>query len=277
MALGDKVFGAMAWSAIERLLLQGIQFILGIVLARILSPEEYGVMAILMVFIVFSSVFIDSGFSMALTQKINRTENDKSTVLLFNLGISIFCYCLLWISSKEIAKFYEILELEILLKFIGVSLIINALYTVPNTLFTIQLDFKSITKINLIAVVISGIFAIFLALNGFGVWSLVYQVLLKSVLTLVFTWFLIKWWPNWTFSKKSFKELFSYGSKLLASSLLAHTFSNINTLLIGKYISAKELGFYSRGTQFSDVVFNVFNSSINNVLLYKSKGNASNK
>lgn len=267
MDLGNKMFGAMAWSGIERLLLQAIQFLLGIILARILSPNEYGTMAILMVFIVLSQVFIDSGFTKALTQKINRNENDKSTVLIFNVFISLLCYLLIWFTSPFIADFYEIPELISYFKVIGLSLIINALYTVPNTLFTIKLDFKSITVINFVSVIFSGILAIYLAYHGFGVWSLVYQVLVRSTLTCLLTWFLLKWIPNFKFSKESFIELFQYGSKLLASSLLAQLFSNLNSLLIGKYIGAKDLGYYSRGTQFSDALYNTFSPAINGVLL----------
>ncbi len=257
----------MAWSGIERLLLQAIQFVLGIILARILSPNEYGTMAILMVFIVLSQVFIDSGFTKALTQKIDRDENDKSTVFIFNIFISGICYSIIWLSSPFIAEFYQIPELVSYLKVIGLSLIINALYTVPNTLFTIELDFKTITLINFISVVLSGILAIYLAYQGYGIWSLVYQVLVRSSLACILTWFLLKWIPNFRFSKESFKHLFNYGSKLLASSLLAQLFSNLNSLLIGKYIGAKELGYYSRGTQFSDVLYNTFSPAINGVLL----------
>lgn len=267
MDLGNKMFGAMAWSGIGRLLLQTIQFFLGIILARILSPKEYGVMAIMMVFIVLSQVFIDSGFTKALIQKLNRSENDKSTVFLFNISIGLICYLLIWLFAPGLAGFYEIDELTNLFRVIGITLVINAIYSVPNTLFTISLDYKSITKINMISVISSGIIAIILAKDGFGVWALVYQVIIRSSLSCLLYWAWIKWIPNFKFSKESFKELFSYGSKLLVSSLLAKFFSNLNALLIGKYLSAKDLGFYSRGTQFSDVLYNIFNPAINGVLL----------
>lgn len=267
MELGNRMFGAMAWSGIQRILLQVVQFILGIILARILSPKEYGTMAILMVFMILAQVFIDSGLTKALIQKVDRTEEDKATMFFFNVGVGVVCYLLIWFLAPLFAEFYGIQDLNLLLKVIAITLIINALFTVPNTLLTINLDYKSIAKVNLLSVIISGIIAIILAQKGFGVWSLVYQSIIRSSLSCIFYWLKVKWIPNLVFSKNSFKELFSFGSKLLVSSLLAKMFSNLNTLLIGKYISAKELGYYSRGTQFSDVLYNIFSPAINDVLL----------
>ncbi len=267
MAATNKMFGAMAWSGIERISIQAIQFVLGIILARILSPTEYGIMAILFVFIILSEVFVDSGFTSALIQKKDRDLADESTVFLFNIGISIAFYLLLWVLAPYISGFYEIEELTIYIRVFSVSLIINSLFTVPRTLLTIKLDFKLLTKINLIAVIVSGTIAICLAYTGFGVWSLIWQVIIRSILTGCLIWIFVKWKPILVFSKSSFHQLFSYGSKLLVSSLLVQFFSQLNSLLIGKYINAKSLGFYSRGIQFSDFVFNIFNSSINGVLL----------
>ncbi len=267
MSQGDKMFHGMAWSALERVAVQAVQFILGIILARILTPTEYGILGILIVFISISNVFIDSGFTKALIQKKDRSDIDISTVFLFNIAISIVCYLTLWVLSPFIAGFYEIPSLTLLLKVIAISLMINALFTVPYTLFTINLDFKSITKINLIAVVISGSIAIGLAYAGYGVWALIWQTLLRSLLTALFMWIFLRWTPKLIFSMDSFRHMFSYGSKLLVSSLLGTFFSQLNALLIGKYLSAKDLGFYTRGIQFSDVVFGILNAALTNVLL----------
>lgn len=267
MGLGDKMFRGLAWSFIDRVSVQAAQFFLGIVLARLLLPEEYGIMAILIVFIVLSQVFIDSGFTKALIQKTDRNEDDKSTVFLFNIGISLACYALLWVAAPFIASFYEIEEITILLRVVSISLIINSLFAVPATLYTIDLDFKTLTKVNLTAVLTSGIIAIYLAYTGYGVWALVYQTIIRAIVAAVFIWIIVKWRPNMRFSKESFNKMFSYGSKLLVSSLLANFFSNLNSLLIGKYVSAKDLGYYSRGIQFSQVVFSIFSSALNSVLL----------
>ncbi len=267
MSLGNKMFNGMAWSAIERISIQAIQFVLGIILARILTPKEYGIIGILLVFIVVSQVFIDSGFTKALIQKQDRTENDISTVFFFNIIISIVCYIIIWILAPFVAQFYEIESLSILLRVLALSLISNALFTVPATLYTIELDFKTLTKINLIATLLSGGVAIYLAYSGYGVWSLVFQTIIKSFSTLIFMWFFLRWKPKWLFSKSSIKSLFSFGSKLLASSLLNVIVNNFYSLFIAKFISAKDLGYYTRGTQFSDVIFSTVNAIFDRVLL----------
>lgn len=267
MGFGDKLFKGTAWSALNRISTQATQFLLGIILARILSPEEYGVLAILMVFIIISQVFVDSGFTNALIHKQDRDEDDNSTVFLFNLGIALACYAILWFAAPLIADFYEVPLLVDYLRVLAITLIINASFAVPTTLLTIQLDFKTLTKINVISVVISGLIAIYMAYNGFGVWSLVWQSLIRAILAAFLTWIYSRWKPIWKFSKTSFKGLFSYGSKLLVSALLANIFSNLNAILIGKYLSANALGFFSRGVQFSTVVYSLFSGTLNSVLL----------
>lgn len=267
MSIGNKIFQGMIWSAIERISIQAVQFILGIVLARLLTPTEYGTIGLLLVFLTLSNVFIDSGFTKALIQKNNRTEDDKSTVFIFNIGISIFCYVILWFVAPLIGEFYSIDSLALLLRVLALSLIINAIFAVPSTLLTIELNFKLFTKINLATTIISGILAILLAFNGFGVWALVFQTISKSVLTAIIMWFATKWKPNFNFSKSSFLSLFAFGSKLLISNILGAFSSQMNSILIGKYIGTKELGLYTRGIQFSDIVYGIFSSSISNVLL----------
>jgi teichuronic acid exporter len=261
------MFHGMAWSAVERLSVQAVQFGLGIVLARILTPKEYGVLGILLVFITIANVFVDSGFTKALIQKQDRTADDISTVFFFNIAISLVCYVVLWFSAPLIANFYELDQLTSLLRVLSASLIINALFAVPVTLITIELDFKTLTKVNFTTALISGAIAVYMAFNGYGVWALVAQILIRSALTVVLVWWVLKWMPKGSFSKKSLQQLFSYGSKLLASSLLNVTVNNFYALFIAKLISTKDLGYYTRGTQFSDVVFGVLSSVLDSVLL----------
>tara|TARA_R110000796_G_scaffold252631_2_gene389338 strand:- start:23527 stop:24969 length:1443 start_codon:yes stop_codon:yes gene_type:complete len=267
MSLGDKIFSGALWSLFERISTQFAQFILGIFLARLLSPKDYGLIGLLLVFIVISQVFIDSGFTKALIQKKDRDEDDISTVFLFNLFISIGCYAILWFIAPFVADFYEIELLSSLLRVLSLSLILNALFTVPATLVTIELNFKLFAKVNFIAVVVSGGVAIYLAYHGYGVWSLVYQTILKSVIIGVLLWVWTKWKPKLKFSKASFKQLFSYGSKLLIGSLMNTTVSNVSSLFIAKMISAKELGYYTQGTQFTDLIFKTVNAMVDKVLL----------
>jgi len=262
MSLGKKMFSGVLWSAIDKLSTQAIQFILGIVLARLLTPEEYGTIGLLLVFIAISKVFIDSGFTKALIQKQERTQADISTAFLFNVIISIVAYTILWIAAPLVADFYNIEILSLLLRVLAISLIINALYTVPYTLISITLDFKTISKINLASTIFSGLIAVYLAYNGYGVWALVFQTLINSITTVAMVWIFNSWRPSLIFSKKSFKSLFSYGSNLLVSSLLERAVSDLSSLLIGKYLSTKNLGYYTRGTQFT----NFFSSSVGSIL-----------
>lgn len=267
MSLASQMLKGMVWSAIERFSVQTVQFIIGILLARILTPQEYGIIGVLLVFILISNVFIDSGFTKALIQKQKRTEEDISTVFWFNISIGVLCYFILWIAAPYIAKFYELESLTTLLRVLSFSLIINALFAVPTTLITIDLDFKTLSKINLIAALISGLIAIYCAYIGLGVWALVIQIIARSIFSALLSWHLIKWRPLLMFSKSSLDELFDYGSKLLASSLLNTTVNNLYALFIAKFISTKDLGFYTRGTQFSDVVFGILSSVLDSVLL----------
>lgn len=247
--------------------MQFISFILGIVLARLLTPNEYGTFGLLLVFITISQVFVDSGFSQALIQRQNRTQKDISTVFFFNIATGVICYFILFGSAPFIAAFYDIPELQSLLRVLAISLLLNALFTVPLTLLTISMNFKAIAKVTLITTLISGSLAIYCAYIGLGEWALVIQTLSKGVMMTVLLWISTKWRPLLIFSNNSFKNLFSFGSKLLVSSLLSAVLSNLNAILIGKYRGTVSLGFYTRGTQFADIIYSVVNSSLNSVLL----------
>ncbi|RNC88700.1 MAG: lipopolysaccharide biosynthesis protein [Allomuricauda sp.] len=267
MSLGKKMFTGVIWSALERVSIQAVQFILGIVLARILTPKEYGIIGIILVFIAISNVFIDSGFAKALIQKQNRTQDDKSTVFLFNVFIALACYIILWFLAPLVASYYELEILKDLLRVLAIVLITNSLFALHATLLTIDLNFKTLAKINFIAVIVSGLIAIYLALEGYGVWALAWQTLIKSFLTLILMWFWVRWTPRFVFSKSSFKSLFAYGSNLLISSLLTTIVNNFYALFIAKMLSTKDLGYYTRGTQFADIIYVTINSILDSVLL----------
>ncbi|MEM1340052.1 MAG: lipopolysaccharide biosynthesis protein [Bacteroidota bacterium] len=267
MGLGDKIFQGMAWSAIERISIQIVQFAIGIILARILTPEEYGIIGILMVFIVVSEVFIESGFTQALIQKQDRTEADISTVFLFNVAISILCYGILWLVAPYISDFYKLEELTSLLRILALTLLLNALFAVPSTMFTIKLDFKSLAKFNLTAVLISGGIAIYLAVSGYGVWALVWQTIIRSGVKALLIWVFVKWRPKTIFSKSSFKKMFAFGSNVLLSSLLTSIVNNIYALLIAKFTTTQDLGYYTRGTQFTSFIQKIIKSMLGRVLL----------
>jgi O-antigen/teichoic acid export membrane protein len=267
MSVAGKLFHGMAWSAIERISVQAASFVIGIILARLLTPTEYGTIGILLVFISISQVFVDSGFTKALIQRKNRTEEDISTVFVFNFFIALCCYGVLYLLAPFIAGFYAITDLSLLLRILAISLVINALFTVPITLYSIALDFKVLAKMNLLATILSGMIAVYLAYAGFGVWALVAQTLIRSAAMAIIVYIHTPWKPSLVFSKNSFKILFAFGSNLLVSSLLNTTVNRFYELVIAKINSAKDLGIYSRGTQFTDVIFGIISTVLDRVLL----------
>jgi len=261
----DKTVKGLFWSLIDSAFGQGLQFIFGIILARILSPAEFGLIGMMTFFLVIAQTFIDSGFTSALIRKPKCTQEDYSTVFYFNIVGSFFLYAVLFYSSKTIASFYQEPQIELLIKVMGLSIIINAFAIVQRTILTKNINFKLQTKISIIASIISGAIAIWMATTGFGVWSLVGLALSRFFVTTVLLWIFMHWIPALIFSKKSFNELFSYGSKLLLSSLINTSFTNIYTLIIGKYFSVIHLGYYTRAKQFTDLPSNNLNSIVGRV------------
>lgn len=240
------------WSAVQRFSTQGIQFLTTLVMARMLTPAEYGTIGMLSIFLAISSVFIDSGFVNALTRKQDRTHADICTVFYFNITISIIAYCVLFFAAPYIAAFYNMAELELVLRILGLSLILNSFSAVQATLLTIYLDFKVQARINVTALIISAIIGIIMAYNGFSYWSLVAQTLVSCSISALLFWHHSKWRPTLIFSTKSFKEMFSFGSKLLASSLLDSIYGNLYSMVIGKIFSASVLGNYSRAESYAN-------------------------
>ena len=235
----------------ERFSVQGIQFVLGIIIARLLLPSDYGLIAVLNIFLAISQVFIDSGFGNALIRKQNRTEVDFSTVFYFNIVVSVLFYLILFFSSSHIAVFFDAPLLKILTKVIALNIIINALTIVQRTKFTISVDFKTQMKCSLLAVIVSGAIGIIMAYRGWGVWALVAQTIINGVINMSMLWLYSKWIPLKVFSISSFKELFSYGSKLLLSGILDTIYNHLYVFVIGKKFSKNDLGYYTRADNFT--------------------------
>lgn len=247
-SLKEKAVKGVFWSSIDRFSSQGIQFIFSILIARMLLPSDYGVIAMLGIFLAVSQSFIDSGFGTALVQKIDRTETDFSTVFYFNVLVACFFYGLLWIISPYIAAFYDIPLLESVTRAVALTLIFNALGGIQNAKLTIAIDFKTRAKISLMCTISTGIIGLIMAYQGYGVWALVTQNIANSVLNTTLLWLFVRWIPQRTFSMQSFRQLFGFGSKLLASGLLDTIYNNIYPLVIGKFFSASTLGVYSRAS-----------------------------
>lgn len=251
--LRNKTINGIVWSALEQFSVQGIQFILGIILARILLPSDYGIIGMLAIFIAISQSLTNAGFSSALIQKMNPTNNDYSTVFYFNFAISIVIYIILFLCAPIIAKFYNTPILLDLTKIVGLNIIISSFSIVQIAKLSKKLDFKTQAKASLSSVIISGLIGIYLAYNGYGVWSLVVQSLVRNLINSAMLWIVSKWIPSWTFSISSLKGLFKFGSRLLYASLLSTVFDNLYTLVIGKFYKADELGFYTRANQFQQL------------------------
>ncbi|MEG1372183.1 MAG: lipopolysaccharide biosynthesis protein, partial [Mucinivorans sp.] len=248
MSLKQQATNSVFWSSIERFSVQGIQYVLSILIARQLLPSDYGMIAMLGIFMAVAQTFVDSGFGNALIQKKHRTETDYSTVFYFNIAVAIVLYAILYFCSPFIASFFGEPKLDMVTKVIGLTLIINSIGIVQQTKLTVALDFKRQAYASLVAVMLSGAVGIWMAYNGYGVWTLVWQALLNNILRVALLWCFTIWKPIAVFSIESFRGLFSFGSKLLASQLLHTIYTNLYTLVIGKQFAATELGFFNRAS-----------------------------
>lgn len=261
-SLKNKTVKGVGWSFVDNIAGSGITFLVGLVLARLLTPEEYGIMAMIAIFIAVSTSIVDSGFSNALIRKMDVKDIDYNTVFYFNLAVSAFLYLILYFTAPAISSFFKEPALVEVTRVIGWILIINALSIIPRTIFVREVDFKTQTKTSLISSICSGVIGIGMAVGGLGVWSLVGQQLSRQLLNTLLLWVYCKWRPVWEFSIKSFKELFGFGSKLLLSGLLDTIYRNIYYIIIGRFYTSAQLGQYTRAEQFNSI----FSSNLTSVV-----------
>ena len=263
------------WSAVSNIANQGMRFVFSIILARLLAPSDYGVIGMLTIFIIVIQLFVDSGFSKAIITKQDRNQIDLSTAFYFNAGVGFLGYIVLFISAPLIASFYNMPILTPILRVTGIGVVINSLNIVQTAQFAIRLDFKTPALISVASNILTGFIGILLAYNGFGVWSLVFQNLGGSILTLVLSWVKAKWLPSFEFSKESFKYMWNYGYKVLGSSLISTIYDNVQPLIIGKFFSASSLGLFSRAHGFASLPSSNLSGILNSVtfpLLSKING-----
>lgn len=252
-SLKQKTTNGLFWSSVERFSNQGVSFVFSIILARILAPRDFGIVAMIGIFFAVAQSFVDSGFSNALVRKTDRREEDLSTCFYFNIGVGIVAYIVLFLIAPFIADFYNQPILSPIIRITGLGVVLNSLCVVQQALFTIRIDFKSQAKVTLSATIISGIVGVVLAYLGYGVWALVWQGVVMSLVRMGLLWLMSKWRPKTGFSKDSFHYLFGYGSKLLASGLLDTIYNNIYPIVIGKFYSPAQLGNYSRALTFAQL------------------------
>ena len=261
-SIKKKTVSGAAWSAADTFLSQGVAFIVGIVLARLLSPSEYGLIGICNIFILILNGVIDSGFSSALIRKKDADNEDYNTMFIINMILSIVLYFALFFSAPLIASFFKRPELVQLVRVMGLILICQALSIVQYTVLSKRLDFKTKTKATVISAVLSGVIGIGMALMGFGVWSLVGQQISKRLLYSICLWIFNKWWPNFSFSMQSFKYMWGFGWKMMLSGLLEHTWAQLYQVVVGKFYTPATLGQYSRAREYA----NLFSTNLTRVV-----------
>ncbi len=255
-SLKDRSISAFLWVMIDKLGSSTINFLVTIVLARLLVPEDFGLIAMVMIFFELSASFVDSGFSNALVREKEITEEDKSTTFVFNFFISIAVYVILFFAAPTIAAFFEQPKLVLLTRVLGVNLIINACAIIQQAVLTQEIDFKTQTKVRIPSVLISGGVAIAMALNGFGIWSLIVQMILRAVIDAILLWYFHPWKLSLKFYKESFVRLFSFGSNILIAGLVQRFFQHIFKLVIGKFFAAATLGLYDQANRFCNMAIN---------------------
>lgn len=264
-SLRRKTTDGMFWNSLERVFSKGVQFVFSVLIARLLLPEDYGIIAIANFFISISDVFVDSGFSRAVMRKKERDEEDYNTVFYFNISVASLLYLLLWFLAPVIAGYYASSSLTAVIRVITSVLIINALGAIQALMMNVALNFRPIAVSAVVSMIVSGLAAWLLAWRGWGVWALVAQTVIMAAVRAGMLWILVRWHPALLFSWKRLKELFSFGSRLLASDLLERAYNGVFTLSIGKAFSTNALGFYGKADAFSSLPSNLVSGPVRTV------------
>lgn len=261
-SLKNKTVKGTIWSGIDNVAQMGVQFIVSVVLARILTPDDYGLLGIMMIFTSVCTALINAGFTTALIRKPDADKDDYNTSFIVNMAMSIAFYCLIFILSPSIAEFFGREELIKLTRVISLGMVIGAFSLVQQTRLTKKIDFKTQTKITLAAAVLSGCIGITMALLGYGVWALVAQALSVQIIRTIMLWYYDKWMPEMRFSSKSFHELFGFGWKMMVSAMLDSLWKELYQVVVGRFYNPATLGQYTRSKQFSQL----FSSNLTNVI-----------
>ena len=264
-SLKNKTVKGVGWSAIDNVAQYGVTFIVCIVLARLLSPDDYGLLGLIAIFTAVCGTLINAGFTTALIRKQDATDDDYNTVFIVNLGMSLLLYGIIFFCSPLIADFFQREELVWLTRVSSLGMIVGALSLVQQTRLTKRIDFKSQTKITIVASISSGIIGIALALMKFGVWALVAQTLSSQMIRTALLWHVNKWIPQLNFSKKSFHELFGFGWKLMVSGVIDTVWKELNQFVVGKFYSPATLGQYTRAKHFSQLLSSNLTSVVQRV------------
>ena len=248
--LKHKTLKGVGWSATNSFLSQGVSFIIGIILARLLGPGDYGMIGMAMIVITILNTFVDSGFSTALVRKTDVADDEYNTMFYVNLGVSIIAYGILFVAAPLVSRFFD-LEITAIIRLLGLTIIINSLAIVQGTILTKKVDFKTSTIASAYSSIIGGIVGICAAFLGCGVWALVVQNLVSSIVNVVALWSMNRWRPSWKFSRNSLRYMWGFGSRMLLSSLLNQTWQQIYQIVVGKFYNPSTLGQYSRAKHYA--------------------------
>lgn len=262
-SLTDKTVKGVGWNSVDRIANYGIGFIVGIILARLLSPDEYGLIGIIGIFTAIFNIILDSGLSVALIRKKDVTDTDYCTVFWTNLLLSFALTAILFFSAPLIGYFFERPELVPYIHVMSFILVLNALSITQQAILTKRIDFKTQTKISLIAHTLSGVIGIVMAYMGMGVWALVAQQMTSRLFTTILLWIYNKWWPKLVFSWNNFKDLFNFSWKLLVAQIISTLWTQVYQAVVGKVYSPNTLGQYTRARQYGALV----SSSVGDVVL----------
>jgi len=252
-SLKNKTVKGLGWSALDNAARYGMQFFIGIVLARLLSPDDYGLLGLVGIFTVICTALINGGFTTALIRKKDVTDDDYNTVFICNFGMSLLLYVVVFLCASLIADFFSREELTHLVRVSSLGLIIGALGMVQQTRLTKRIDFKTQTKITLVASAVSGVVGICMAFAGFGVWALVGQQLTSQIISTILLYIYNRWLPCLRFSIESFHELFGFGWKMMVSILLDAVWKELYQVVVGKFYSPATLGQYTRGRHYAQL------------------------
>ena len=250
-SLQKKTLSGAVWSSLEKFSAQGISFLVMIVMARILTPTDYGLVGMVLIFVHIALSLVDCGFSQALIRKQDRTELDNNTAFYFNIVVGVILYAVMWFIAPAVSEFYRQPRLVWIMRAICLGILFNSFVVVQRALLTVEIDFKTQAKASIYAAATGGVIGIWMAYKGLGVWSIVAYHIINFFLNTLFLWIYSNWRPMLQFSWKSFSELFGFGSKLAASGLIHTLYNNAYIMVIGKFFQAADLGFYSRADQFA--------------------------
>lgn len=258
----SQLFNGVAWSFIEKIMVEGVRFSIGIILARLLLPSDYGLIGMLAIFIAISDVFIEGGFASAIIQKKDCQDVDYSTAFVSNVVMSIIIYVVLFVFAPLISDFYNEPILTDLTRIFALNFVLGSFNIIQRARLTSNVDFKPLAQVNVVSVIIGGIVGIIMAYLGFGVWSLVGQSICVTLVSIFMFPFYSKWKPSFRFSRSSFNRLFGFGSNIMITGIYSVIMNNISTLCIGRTYHSDQLGYYTRGNQFPSLI----SSTVSNVL-----------